>query len=299
MLIQKQMMFKKILFFILAFSSISVFSQETKHDALNVKPTIYLVGSAHHMHFKPENNYTVNDLLEQIRKLKPDLVCGEIAPEAFDQLMEGYFPPEAAFLAEMANELNYHFIPVDWRLDYTTQFSIANNNFPDSVQELRTALLNNLQAKLKALNCLSLYDAFHQKAIIKDLDSLYEKIIRPNALAEIASGSWHERNRRITENGLMAAENAHTIVFVFGLDHLPGLQRELKSLGFEAQIPMRLFEPSNNFKVSKAVLDRWKRNLENLKLIRDKKISTTYDNYQKVINCNRIKDIEDAIQKSQ
>ena len=293
------MMSKKVLFFILTFSSISIFSQELKHDTLKVKPKIYLVGSVHHMHFKPENNYTVNDLLEQIRKLKPDVVCGEIAPEVFDQLMEGYFPPEAAFLAEMADELNYRFIPVDWRLDYTTQFSIANNNFPDTVQELRTALLNNLQAKVKASNSLSIYDAYHQRTVIKDLDSLYEKIIRPNALAEIASGSWHERNRRIIENGLMAAENAHTIVFVFGLDHLPGLQRELKSLGFEAQIPERLFEPGNKFKVSKAVLDRWKRNLENLKLIRDKKISTTYDNYQKVINCNRIEDIENAIQKSQ
>lgn len=291
-------MFKKILFFILTLNSISVFSQGIKYDTLYIKPTIYLVGSVHHMHFKPENNYTVNDLLGQIHKLKPDLVCGEIAPEALDQLMEGYFPPEAAFLAEMADELNYRFVPVDWRLDYTTQFSIANNNFPDSVQELRTALLNNLQAKVKASNSLSLYDALHQKTIIKDLDSLYEKIIRPSALAEIASGSWHERNRRIIENGLMAAEKAHTIVFVFGLDHLSGLQRELKSLGVEAQIPERLFEPGNNFKVSKAVLDRWKRNLENLKLIRDKKISTSYDNYQKVINCNRIKDIEDAIQKS-
>jgi hypothetical protein len=301
MLIHKKdvMMFKKILFFILVLNSISVFSQEIKYDTLDIKPTIYLVGSVHHMHFKPENNYTVNDLLEQIRRLKPDLVCGEIVPEAFDQLMEGYFPPEAAFLAEMANELNYRFVPVDWRLDYATQFLIANNNFPDSVKELRTALLNNLQAKLKVSNGLSLYDAFHQETIIKDLDSLYEKIIRPSALAEIASGSWHERNRRIIENSLMAAKNAHTIVFVFGLDHLPGLQRELKSLGFDAQIPKRLFEPSNNLKVSKAVLDRWKRNLENLILIRDKKISTTYDNYQKVINCNRIKDIEDAIQKSQ
>jgi hypothetical protein len=291
-------MIKKILLALLAFNLMNGFSQGVKQDKMGITPTVYLIGAIHKMHFNSDNHYTVNDLMAQIRVLKPDLVCGEITPEAFNQSMEGYFPPEASCIAEMASELNYRFVPVDWRLDYATQFSIANNNFPDSIQKLRTALLNDLHAKIATLDSISLYDVIHQKTILKDLDSLYEKIIGPNPLAEIASGSWHERNRRIIENGLMAAENAHTIVFVFGLDHLPQLQRQLKTLGIEAQIPKRLFTPSKNYKVSKAVLNRWKRNVENLKLIRDKKIPITYDNYQKVINCKRIEDIEEAIQKS-
>lgn len=291
--------FKKILFFILAFSLNpgSIFSQEIKPNTLNVKPTIFLIGSIHNMHFNPDNHYSINDLLEQIRVLKPDLVCGEIAPDAYNQSMEGYFPPEAAFLAEMATELNYRFVPVDWRLDYATQ-TIADNNFPSSVKEQRTALLNNLQAKLKVSKDPSFYDTLHNKSILNDLDSLYEKIIGIDALAEIANGSWHERNRRTVENGLTAAENARTIVFVFGIDHLPQLQRQLNTLGFEAQIPKRLFTPGTDYKVSKAVLDRWTRNVENLKLIRDQKIAATYDNYQKVINSKRIEDITEAIQKS-
>jgi hypothetical protein len=292
-------MVKRILFFISITCSIFGYSQETRPDSLQTKPAIYLIGSAHHMHFIAENNYTVNDLLEQIRVLKPDVVCGEITPEAFEQTMEGYFPPEAALLAEMATKMNYRFVPVDWRLDYTTQFVLANNNFPDSVKKMREELLNNIYPKLKvSVEQQSLYDVFHGNAVLNDLDSLYEKIISKNAVAEIAVGSWHERNRRIIENGLASAGNSHVIVFVFGLDHLPGLQRELKHLGYDAQIPERLFEPGNQFKVSEAVLNRWERNLENLRLIRDKKISTTYDNYQKVINCNRTKDLEEAIQKS-
>ena len=293
------MMLKKILSLILTFSSVVLFAQETTIDSLKIKPTIYLVGAVHRMHFNPEDNYTINDLLEQVHKLKPDVVCGEIAPEAFNQLMEGYFPPEAAALAEMADELHYRFVPADWRLDYATQFLIANNNLPDSVQQLRTALFSNLFARIKLSNSVSLYDDLHQEATLADIDSLFEKIIRPNPLAEIASGSWHERNRRIVEQGLMAAENAHTIVFVFGLSHLPQLQRELKGLGFDAQIPERLFVPGHNFKLSETVLNRWKRNLGNLKFISDNKSSTTYDNYQKVINSNRIKDLEEALQKSQ
>lgn len=290
-------MIKKILFFILVLSPISFFPQEIKQEKPDTPPTVYLIGSIHNMHFNPDNHYSINDLLAQIRALKPDWVCGEITPEAFDQSMEGYFPPEAACLAEMATELNYRFAPVDWRLDYATQ-SLANKNVPLSVMEQRSALLNNLQAKLKVSNIPSLYDIMHDKTILNDLDSLYEKIIGVNTLAEISQGSWHERNRRIVENGLAATGNAHTIVFVFGLDHLPQMQRQLKALGIDTQIPKRLFVPSDNFKMSKAVLERWKRNLENLILIRDKKIPATYDNYQKVINSNRIEDIKEAIQKS-
>lgn len=285
------------LLLLIGLGSAPLFSKGTENNPEG-KPKIYLVGAVHHMHFKPGNNYSINDLLTQLQQLKPDVVCGEIAPEAFNQEMEGYFPPEAAILAEMADEFHYRFVPVDWRLDYATQFIIANNYYPDSVQKLRSLILNNLQTKLDVSNSISQYDVIHQESVIKDLDSLYEKIIRPDPIAEIASGSWHERNRRIIENGLLAAGNAHTVVFVFGLDHLPGLQRELLSQGYESEIPRRLFEPGHQFKLPKEALDRWKRNLENLKSIRDKTVITTYDNYQKVINCNRIKDLENAIQIS-
>ena len=290
-------MIKKVLFFILAFGLPGAFSQTTQAKT-DKEINVYLIGSIHNMHFDPGNHYSINDLLAQIRILKPDLVCGEITPEAFNQSMEGYFPPEAAALAEMADEMNYRFVPVDWRLDYATQ-SIADKEFPSSVDKQRSSLTNELQAKLKVSNIPSLYDALHDKTFLHCLDSLYEKIIGVNALAEIACGSWHERNRRIIENGLTAAGNARTVVFVFGIDHLPQLQRQLKALGIDAQIPERLFVPGNDYKLSGGILKRWKRNLENLKLIRDKKVPASYDSYQKIINSKRIEDLEEAIQKSQ
>lgn len=290
-------MFKKIIFIILLFSPVSIFSQIIEKDTLTIKPTVYLIGSIHNMHFNPDNNYSLNDLLEQIRMIGPDLVCGEITPDAFNQPMEGYFPPEASFLAEMATELNYRFVPVDWRLDHTTQ-SLAHKNYPSSVKKQRSMLLTNLQDKIKSSKNSSFYDTLHDRIILNLLDSLYEKIIGVDALAEIASGSWHERNRRAVENGMANIGNARTIVFVFGLDHIPQLKRQLNAIGIKAQISKRLFTPSANPSVKKTVLDRWRRNLENLKLIRDKKISFSYDNYQKVIDSNRIKNLEEAIQKS-
>lgn len=289
-------MISKVLLSILTICSATAFSQESKQDKADKKPTVYLVGSIHNMHFNPNNHYSINDLLAQISALKPDVVCGEITPESFNQPMEGYFPPEAACLAEMASELKYRFVPVDWRLDYATQ-SIADKEYPSSIKEKSDPLLNKVQLILKEPSP-SLYDKIHSKETLSILDSLYENIIGVNALAEIACGSWHERNRRAVENGLKAAPNAQTIVFVFGVDHLPQLQRQLKAAGIDAQVAPRMFTPSLNQKLPKSVLERWKRNRDNLISIRDKKMEVSYDSYLKVIDSRRIENLEEAIQKS-
>lgn len=288
---------RKILFIIFIFSPISAFTQGVMKDSLYKQATVYLVGTAHNMHFDSERHYSVNDLLEHICTLKPDLVCGEITPQAFNKPMEGYFPPEAAFLAEMSVQCNYRFAPVDWRLDIATQ-SIAYSEYPTQIKEKRSALLKELFTRLDSLNHTSLYDFMHHNSTLNDLDSLYEKIIGTNVLAEIASGSWRERNRCIIERGLAVADGAQVIVFVFGLDHLPGLKRHLKLLGIDAKIPKRNFVPSKSMKVSQSVLKRWKRNHDNLVLIKDKKIPASLDNYQKVIKSRRIEYLEEAIHKS-
>jgi len=292
-------MLTKTLFSIIGLCGFVLFSQENRQDERKSKPEIFLVGTIHSMHFNPDYNYSIIDLQSQISALKPDFVCGEIVPEAFDQPMEGYFPPEAAFLAEMATTLNYSFVPVDWRLDYATQ-SKAESEYPLFIKEQVKSMSDTMWNLIRESNSQSIYDFIHGNLHLQMTDSLYERIIGVNSIAELASGNWHERNRKIVENTLKAskAKNANRIVIVLGIDHLPQIRRQLIDLGFEPQIPKRLFVPEKNSKVSDAVLARWKRNLEFLKLIRDKKIPISDDNYQKVINSKRIPDLELAIQKS-
>jgi len=279
-------------------STLSTSSKVPGKGSARTKPTIYLVGSVHNMHFEKSSLYSVNNLLEQIGKLKPDVVCGEIAPEAFNRPMEGYYPPEAALLAEMSNKLGYKFIPVDWRLDYATQ-NLASNFVPEQTKKKRADLLVKIKQEIKSNTSVSLYDKLHSKTILYNLDSLYERVIGVDPLSEISSGSWHERNRRIVENAQITPNDSKIYVFVFGIDHLPQLKRQLEQLGYESTIPERLFTPSNNNKVSSDVITRWKRNLEYLQMIKNKNIPTSFDEYQKVINSNRIKDLEEAILKSQ
>lgn len=260
-------------------------------------PEIFIIGSIHSMHYNPDYRYSTVDLLEQIRALKPDVVCGEIAPDAYEQATEGYFPPEAALLAEMAGELNYRFVPVDWRLDYATQ-AAADSIYPVSVKEKLAPFGNTYFARMNESASRSIYDAVHSEANISIIDSVFEQIIGADPVAEIAHGNWHERNRRIAVNGMNASGDAQRIIFVFGSDHIPQIRRQLRSLGFEPQVPDRLFIPSGNHKVPDAVLKRWKHNLENLRLIRDRKIPVTDDYFQKIINSGRIRELEQAIQKS-
>jgi len=272
-------------------------SGETRQEEPPGKPEIFIIGSIHSMHYNPDYHYSVGDLVEQIRALEPDVVCGEIAPEAFDQVTEGYFPPEAALLAEMAEELNYRFVAVDWRLDYATQAS-ADSVYPVSVREKLAPFGSTYFARMNESAGQSIYDAIHSEINIAVIDSVFEQIIGADPVAEVAHGSWHERNRRIAENGMRSAGDAQRIVFVFGSDHIPQIRRQLQSLGYEPQIPVRLFVPGGNNNVPDAVLKRWKRNLENLRLIRDRKIPVTDDYYHKIINSRRIPELEQAIQKS-
>ena len=275
-----------------------LFSQSAPKNSEDAKPAVYVIGSIHNMHFNSDNHYSMNDLLEQISILKPDLVCGEIAPEAYNQAMEGYFPPEAALLAEMATTLDYRFVPTDWRLDYYTQ-SLAGKEYPSKIKKQRKKSLDKLHYRLNNSDSASLYDDVNGKDFLSIIDSLYEEIIAKNTLAEIAAGSWQERNRRIVENGLAAMGKAKVVVFVFGVDHTPQIKRQLKVFGIDAETPKRMFTPGDKHKLPVEVINRWKRNLNKLELIRDKKIVFTYDNYLKVVNSKRIEDLKEAIEVSQ
>ncbi|KAF5063631.1 hypothetical protein DSECCO2_292460 [anaerobic digester metagenome] len=277
---------------------VGLFAQSTEKSSLHTQPTIFLIGAIHNMHFNQGGLYSINDLLFQVQELKPDVVCGEISPEAYNNTMEGYFPPEAAFLAEMSTQLGYRFVPADWRIDYSTQ-DLASKHVPEHTKKRRSELLSTVQAEIKSREGESLYDVLHDDTILNYLDSLYERIVGVDPLAEISAGSWNERNRRIVENGLRASAQAKTVVFVFGIDHIPQIKRHLEKLGYKVVIPQRMFSPNKNNKVTANVINRWQRNLNNLKAISDKKIDATYDDYLKVTNSNRIKDLEEAIQKAQ
>ncbi len=260
-------------------------------------PEVHLVGVLHNLHFSPRSRYSLDDLKAQILALKPDLICGEITPEALGGPMEGYFPPEAAFLAEMAPRWRMRFSAVDWRMDSALQEKAEREEPADvaaRAQRMDQAFLEGLEG----FTGTSLYDFAHLPATLKQVDDKFEKVLGENTVSDLAAGSWHERNRRIVANSLDAARGARRIVIVFGASHLPQLVRQLEARGIKARIAPRRFQPGGSAAVPRPVVERWRRNLENLKGVRDGRIPVAADALLKVRRSNRVRDLEQAIQAS-
>jgi hypothetical protein len=255
---------------------------------------VTLLGTAHSLHFKLESHYSLADLRNELEALHPELICGEIAPEAYQGPMEGYFPPEAAYLAEIAPTLHARFAPTDWRIAKAWQ-SRAEQMEPQEIRDKLDALTKEQAQQMQSQTNPSLFDFLHTKNLAI-ADYQFEHLAGENTVTDIALGAWHERNRRIVENCLDAAANASRILFVCGAGHIPQLQRELASRGIAAQVASRRFVPEGLGIVPQPVIARWQRNLDNLKRILDGSLAVSRDSLDKVKDSHRVQDLELALQ---
>lgn len=264
-------------------------AQNAAPVAAAAAPQIFLVGSVHHMHFEDRYHYSLIDLQSQVRSLHPDVVCGEITPEAYNGPMEGNFPPEAAMLAEVAPQWGVRFIPADWRVSFAWQERGEKQESEDKVKAAAVdAEQNKAKAWFAAFSSGSLYDyTSGSEQYLSMVDHMFEEVIGENTPSDIAAGAWHERNRMIVENCLSEAGAARRIVFVFGSGHIPQLRRQLAARGLTAQIPARAFTPAGLGTVPPAVIARWQRNLKNLEGIVDGTIAVSADDRAKVKDTNR------------
>ncbi len=261
--------------------------------ATSSSPEIILLGTAHDSHFKADSHYSLADLRNEVEALHPDLICGEITPEAYQGPMEGYFPPEAAYLAEIAPTLHTRFAATDWRIAHAWQ-SRAEEMEPKELRDKIEALTKEQAERMKSLNGPSLFDFLHTKNLAI-ADYQFEQLAGENTVSDIALGAWHERNRRIVENCLDAAAGSHRILIVYGAGHIPQLQRQLAERGITAQIASRLFVPAGMGSVPSSVIARWQRNLDNLKRILDGTLAVSRDSFDKAKDSHRVQDLELAL----
>lgn len=256
-------------------------------------PEVILLGTAHELQFKPESHYSLPDLRSELEALHPNLICGEIEPEAYQGPMEGYFPPEAAYIAEIAPMLHARFAPTDWRIAKAWQ-SRAEQMQPKEVKDKIDALTEEQARQMQSQTNPSLFDFLHTRNLAV-ADYQFEQLAGENTVSDIALGAWHERNRRIVENCLDASAGAARIVFVYGAGHIPQLQRQLAARGIIAQIATRQFVPAGLGGVPPSVIARWQRNLDNLRRILDGSLVVSRDSFDKVKDSHRVQDLELAL----
>jgi hypothetical protein len=267
---------------------------QTRVSTPLITPEVYLLGTAHDRHFNPESHYSLPDLRNEVAALHPDLLCGEITPEAYQGPMEGYFPPEAAYLAEVSPALHARFAATDWRITHAWQ-SRAEQMEPKEVKDKLEALTQEMVSQMQRQSEPSLFDFLHTKALAI-AEYQFEKVVGENTDSDIAMGAWHERNRRIVENCLAAAdEGSKRIVIVYGAGHIPELRRQLAAKGIEARIASRLFVPAGMGSMPPSVITRWQRNLEKLRQILDGSLAVPQDSLDKVKDSHRIQDLELAL----
>jgi hypothetical protein len=262
--------------------------QSQAPEASTGQPAIYLIGSVHNMHFEDRYRYSLIDLQTQVLSVHPDVVCGEITPEAFNAPMEGNFPPEAAMLAEMAPAWGVRFIPADWRVSFAWQRRGEQQEAENKVQSaaVRDAQ-NRIQDIFEHYSGETVYDLISGGIYLTMADHIFEDVIGENTPSDIAAGAWHERNRMIVENCLASANGAKRIAFVFGSAHLPQLRRQLAARGLAAQIPPRAFVPAGLGTMPPEVIARWQRNLKNLEGIAAGTVAVPADARDKVKDTNR------------
>jgi len=266
---------------------------QTRPTTAASNPEVILLGTAHDLHFKVESHYSLADLRNEVEALHPDLICGEITQEAYQGPMEGYFPPEAAYLAEVAPTLRARFAATDWRITKAWQ-SRAEEMEPKEVKDKVEALAEETTKQMQSQTEPTLFDFLHAKGVAL-ADYQFEQVIGENTVSDIAMGGWHERNRRIVENCLDADARSRRIVIVYGAAHIPQLQRQLAARGITAQIASRLFVPGGMGTVPSSVIARWQRNLDSLKRILDGSIAVSRDSLAKVKDSHRIQDLELAL----
>lgn len=268
---------------------ISLRAQEAAPQPTPATPEIYLIGSVHNMHFEDRYHYSLVDLQRQVLAQHPDVICGEITPEAYNAPMEGNFPPEAAMLAEMATGWGVRFVPADWRVSFAWQRRGEEQEESDRAKATEVqAAQNREKAYFDHFSGISLYDYTNGSDEFQNMvDRKFEEVIGENTPFDIAAGAWHERNRKIVENCLNEAGLARRIVFVFGGAHLPQLRRQLAARGLTGRIPARAFTPAGLGTMPPGVIARWQRNLRNLEGIADGTVVVSADNRAKVKDTNR------------
>jgi len=265
----------------------------TQPTATSSNLDVILLGTAHDLHLKAEDHYSLADLRNEVKALQPDLICGEIAPEAYQGPMEGYFPPEAAYLAEIASALHARFAATDWRIAKAWQ-DRAEQMQPKEIRDKIEALTKEQASQMQSQTEVTIFDFLHTKNLAI-ADYQFEQLAGENTVSDIALGAWHERNRRIVENCLDAAGGSRRIVFVYGAGHIPQLQRQLAAQGISAQIASRRFVPAGMGSVPPSVIARWQRNLDNLRRILDGSLPVSHDSLAKVRDSHRVQDLELAL----
>jgi hypothetical protein len=165
---------------------IALKAQGAAPEAAPAVPEVYLIGSIHDMHFEERYHYSLVDLQRQVLAQHPDVICGEITPEAYNAPMEGNFPPEAAMLAEMASGWGARFVPSDWRVSFAWQ---ARGEQQEASDKAKATEVQAAQDEVKAY-----FDRFTGVCPLRLHQ--WHGSVSTDGRSDVRTGNWREHSIR-------------------------------------------------------------------------------------------------------
>jgi len=210
---------------------------------------------------KKENGYSLYDLFNQIKQLKPDLVCGEIYARDYDTNMKGYYPPENAVVEHAAKTIGASYYPADWRGNYHDMEAAINAMTEDEHKMCKDSLADLKPLLRKQPDVFNMIHMPEAQALIK---KQHESCIK--AGSEVSNGYWYARNQLIVKNCMRKAQSskAKRILFTFGGHHKYIIEEYLEEYyGVKAKKVKKLYRHQNKAMPGE-VVDEWIKNRKGL-----------------------------------
>lgn len=213
---------------------------------------VFVLGTVHKNHLDGKWNYSLQDLRNEIKAIKPDLVCAEIFERDAATPMRAYYPPENAVVEYAAREVNAEFYTADWRGEFTAMVAADNAMTEKEKREYEGA------ADIKLpLGSSSMFEYLHGKALQVAIKNSHETAIK--AGGEVADGYWYARNQMIVKNCIRHAEKTgrKRILFTFGMDHKYIIEEYLRSFYSLKPLPIKRLFTHQNMAMPPEVISTW------------------------------------------
>lgn len=222
------------------------------------QPEVLTLGTVHSMHLQRGTGYTLSELAEQIRMVKPDLVCGEMSPEDHQSEREGFYPLEVPVVEEAAKSVGATFWPADWRplVHVTVSADMEKEMTPEERTRFDKAY-EDFMPRFKAAHGTGFFEFLHRPDTQANFRRIHDVMI--DAGTDATAGFWDTRNQAIVKRCMRKGEamKAKRILFVFGAEHNYGIQDFVKRFyGLDVR-PMKRLAPVSNTPQSDQVVARW------------------------------------------
>lgn len=203
-----------------------------------------ILGTVHDDEMRKEFNYSLENMKELIEWFKPDIICGEVRPEdwqnyCYNNEYEGYLGPNEykRLIIPLCEKQGIKFIPIDWFED-----DMANMDYFRGKSEFE---VNTLEKHFESI--MTIYMEVAKKSTIPfnsfEFNGIVEKKqdFQSSINPEVHNVYWTCRNQIMIERIKKALENnkGKRVLCTVGAEHTYFYYKNLIDMDLEIVYPLK------------------------------------------------------------